>query len=145
MSGFEQQQHRRQSVYGASRNGSPHGGSSTSSHNPNDISSELRVGTRVQVQGKAGTVRFAGTTSFQTGKWIGIELDESQGKNSGVVQGKRYFECRTNHGVFVRPSQVRIMPNQNSGSEVRYKVVDIIMPNNHIGRHRSSFTTLRGW
>ncbi|OAD70350.1 hypothetical protein PHYBLDRAFT_95687, partial [Phycomyces blakesleeanus NRRL 1555(-)] len=66
----------------------------------------LRVGTRVQVQGKAGTVRFAGTTSFQTGKWIGIELDESQGKNSGVVQGKRYFECRTNHGVFVRPSQV---------------------------------------
>lgn len=70
-------------------------------------SSELKVDARVEVQGKSGTVRFVGTTSFQTGKWVGIELDTPNGKNSGVVQGKRYFECRTNHGVFVRPSQVK--------------------------------------
>lgn len=72
-----------------------------------DTSSELTVDTRVEVQGKPGTVRFVGTTSFQTGKWVGIELDAPNGKNSGVVQGKRYFECRANHGVFVRPSQVK--------------------------------------
>jgi dynactin 1 len=72
-----------------------------------DMSSELAVDARVEVQGKPGTVRFVGTTSFQTGKWVGIELDASTGKNSGVVQGKRYFECRANHGVFVRPSQVK--------------------------------------
>lgn len=73
------------------------------------MSSELKAGARAQVQGKIGTIRFVGTTSFQTGKWVGIELDEAQGKNSGVVQGKRYFECRTNHGVFVRPSQVKVI------------------------------------
>jgi dynactin 1 len=95
MSGFDPQ--RRRSIIGSSsRNASP-----------NDISLELKVGGRVQVQGKVGTIRFVGTTSFQTGKWIGIELDDNQGKNSGVVQGKRYFDCKTNHGVFVRPSQVK--------------------------------------
>ncbi|ORX62149.1 hypothetical protein DM01DRAFT_1379982 [Hesseltinella vesiculosa] len=72
------------------------------------------IGTRVLVQGKLGTIRYVGTTSFQTGKWIGIELDEPLGKNSGVVQGKRYFECRMNHGVFVRPSQVRDIPMSTS-------------------------------
>ncbi|KAF9969265.1 hypothetical protein BGZ65_012103, partial [Modicella reniformis] len=46
-------------------------------------------------------------TSFATGRWVGVELDEPKGKNSGVVEGKRYFECRTNHGVFVRNSQAR--------------------------------------
>ncbi|KAI8984001.1 CAP Gly-rich domain-containing protein, partial [Mycotypha africana] len=55
-----------------------------------------------------GTVRFCGPTSFQTGKWVGIELDEAVGKNSGVVQGKRYFDCKVNHGVFVRPTNVKL-------------------------------------
>ncbi|KAL1934362.1 hypothetical protein VTP01DRAFT_6544 [Rhizomucor pusillus] len=77
---------------------------------------DLRIGARVQVQGKIGTIRYAGTTSFQTGKWIGIELDEPTGKNSGVVQGKRYFDCRLNHGVFVRPSQVKLLPSTPSTS-----------------------------
>ncbi|KAI8375955.1 CAP Gly-rich domain-containing protein [Radiomyces spectabilis] len=101
--------HRRQSTAGSSYNGS-------------ELSSELKVGARVQVQGKSGTIRYAGTTSFQTGKWIGIELDDAQGKNSGVVQGKRYFDCKANHGVFVRPSQVRPIPSDpvHSSSEVNF-------------------------
>lgn len=96
MSNFENRQ-RLSSSFGPSRN------------NNNDISAELKVGARAQTQGKVGTIRFVGTTSFQTGKWVGIELDEPQGKNSGVVQGKRYFDCRLNHGVFVRPSQVKVI------------------------------------
>ncbi|KAI9359377.1 CAP Gly-rich domain-containing protein, partial [Pilaira anomala] len=55
-----------------------------------------------------GTVRFVGNTSFQTGKWVGVELDEAAGKNSGVVQGKRYFDCKNNHGVFVRPASIKL-------------------------------------
>lgn len=78
-----------------------------------DAPSELKVDARVEVQGKSGTVRFVGTTSFQTGKWVGIELDTPNGKNSGVVQGKRYFECKTNHGVFVRPSQVKLLSTED--------------------------------
>lgn len=68
------------------------------------------VGSRVVVNSElSGTIRFVGTTSFQTGKWVGVELDEPLGKNSGVVQGKRYFDCKSNHGVFVRPTNVKLI------------------------------------
>ncbi|KAK0564041.1 hypothetical protein OC861_004501 [Tilletia horrida] len=53
-----------------------------------------------------GEVVFVGQTSFAPGLWVGVVLDEANGKNNGVVQGKRYFECSDGHGVFVRPSQV---------------------------------------
>jgi len=41
-----------------------------------------------------------------TGKWIGVALDEAKGKNNGTVQGKHYFTCEENHGVFLRQTQV---------------------------------------
>lgn len=41
------------------------------------------------------------------GKWIGVILDEEKGKNNGTVQGKTYFSCDPNHGIFVRQSQVK--------------------------------------
>ena len=72
------------------------------------VRDDFAIGSRVVVNDLLGTVRFFGNTSFQTGKWVGIELDEPQGKNSGIVQGKRYFECKPNHGVFVRPANVKI-------------------------------------
>ena len=40
------------------------------------------------------------------GKWTGVALDDAKGKNNGTVQGKRYFTCEENHGIFVRQSQV---------------------------------------
>lgn len=40
------------------------------------------------------------------GKWIGVILDDEKGKNNGTVQGKTYFTCNPNHGIFVRQSQV---------------------------------------
>ena len=42
------------------------------------------------------------------GKWIGVALDEAKGKNNGIVQGKKYFSCPDNHGIFVRQSQVHV-------------------------------------
>lgn len=67
----------------------------------------LGIGARVRVKGIDGTVKYLGNTEFATGKWVGVELDTPEGKNSGSVQDKQYFECKPNHGLFVRQSQVR--------------------------------------
>ena len=50
----------------------------------------IKPGTRVNVKDKGlhGTVRFFGNTDFAPGKWVGVELDEQQGKNNGIVKGK---------------------------------------------------------
>lgn len=71
---------------------------------------KFKVGTRVELVGKnvAGTVAFIGSTQFSTGKWIGVILDEPKGKNNGTVQGKRYFTCEEDHGIFVRPTQLKL-------------------------------------
>ena len=49
-----------------------------------------------------------GTTDFAPGKWIGVELFDPRGKNSGLVNGKEYFKCADNHGLFLRVGQVQV-------------------------------------
>uniref|UniRef100_A0A3Q3LET8 Dynactin subunit 1 n=1 Tax=Mastacembelus armatus TaxID=205130 RepID=A0A3Q3LET8_9TELE len=70
---------------------------------------------KIEVTGKGqrGTVAYIGATLFASGKWVGVILDEPKGKNDGTVQGKRYFTCEENHGIFVRQSQVS---HRNLGS-----------------------------
>uniref|UniRef100_A0A674JD62 Dynactin subunit 1 n=1 Tax=Terrapene triunguis TaxID=2587831 RepID=A0A674JD62_9SAUR len=70
----------------------------------------LKVGSRVEVIGKGhrGTVAYVGATLFATGKWVGVILDDAKGKNDGIVQGRKYFTCEENHGIFVRQSQIQI-------------------------------------
>ena len=72
------------------------------------MDSSLAVGNRVATTNGTGTVKFVGTTSFATGKWVGVELDTPTGKHNGTVQGKSYFTCRDGHGVFVRPTAAKI-------------------------------------
>ncbi|KOS20414.1 Dynactin [Escovopsis weberi] len=59
--------------------------------------------------GRKAIVRFAGTTHFQVGEWIGVELEERTGKNDGSVQGERYFDCRPGFGMFVKPMMATII------------------------------------
>ena len=59
------------------------------------------------VQGLKGVVRFRGSTSFSSGKWVGIELYEKNGKNDGSVHGVKYFTCQANYGIFVKPSAIK--------------------------------------
>ncbi|XP_061106971.1 dynactin subunit 1-like isoform X1 [Conger conger] len=76
----------------------------------------IKVGSQVEVIGKGqrGSVAYIGTTVFATGKWVGVILDEPKGKNDGTVQGKRYFTCEENHGIFLRQSQIQLT---NDGAE----------------------------
>uniref|UniRef100_A0A3B3R703 Dynactin subunit 1 n=1 Tax=Paramormyrops kingsleyae TaxID=1676925 RepID=A0A3B3R703_9TELE len=71
----------------------------------------VKVGSLVEVIGKGhrGTVAYIGATLFATGKWVGVILDDPKGKNDGTVQGKRYFTCEENHGIFVRQSQIQLV------------------------------------
>ena len=72
---------------------------------------EFAIGTVVEVPAGRGVVRFCGTTAFNpVGTWVGIELDAPRGKNDGTVNGVEYFKCTYLHGMFVRPSQVKVVP-----------------------------------
>lgn len=60
--------------------------------------------------GRLATVRFFGQTLFAPGTWVGVELGDASGKNDGVVQGERYFDCPPMHGMFLRPIAVKPAP-----------------------------------
>lgn len=53
----------------------------------------LRVGQRVELTGKnvRGEIAYVGVTTFATGKWVGVILDEPSGKNNGSIKGTSYF------------------------------------------------------
>eukprot|EP00049_Salpingoeca_infusionum_P006334 m.105252 g.105252 ORF g.105252 m.105252 type:complete len:602 (+) comp13276_c0_seq1:229-2034(+) len=82
----------------------------------------FQPGSRVIFTNKhPGTVRYFGTVSFRTGLWVGVELDESVGKNDGSVHGVRYFKCASGHGVFAQPEKFCARPNVSVGSKVVLK------------------------
>ena len=55
---------------------------------------------------QSGVIRFIGETEFARGEWIGVELDNNNGKNDGSVNGMKYFTCEDKHGLFVRRTAV---------------------------------------
>lgn len=59
---------------------------------------------------KTGTLRYLGPTDFAKGEWAGVELDAAIGKNDGSVDGKRYFQCDANFGLFAPIHKVTKSP-----------------------------------
>lgn len=62
---------------------------------PVKVEKSLKTGQKVDVckdnNKFRGTVAYVGTTLFSPGKWIGVILEEKEGKNNGTVMGKTYF------------------------------------------------------
>lgn len=72
--------------------------------------SDFQVGQTVQLSdGRLAKIKFTGSTHFAAGDWLGVELDDPNGKNDGAVQGQRYFDCEPAHGMFVRPSVATVL------------------------------------
>ncbi|XP_034967382.1 CAP-Gly domain-containing linker protein 4 [Zootoca vivipara] len=69
---------------------------------------KLHEGSQVLLSSSSemGIIRYIGPTDFAPGIWLGLELRSAKGKNDGSVGDKRYFTCKPNYGVLVRPSRV---------------------------------------
>ena len=49
-----------------------------------------------------GVVKYVGRADFGPGIWLGLELRLPKGKHDGLVEGRRYFTCKPNHGIMIR-------------------------------------------
>lgn len=82
---------------------------------------EVQVGDLVNVPGSMyGTVRYLGTVAGKPGKFAGIELAAEharRGKNSGDVDGKKYFATSlAGSGIFVPMNNNKYVSKRSSGS-----------------------------
>ena len=81
----------------------------------------MNVGDRVSVGAKGeGVIRYVGMVeNLPLGYWIGIELDELEGKHNGTVKGTKLFECKPGYGLCVRPKRVEYVNDEEKANVLR--------------------------
>eukprot|EP01083_Nonionella_stella_P023070 63781_1 len=74
---------------------------------------------------KQGYIRYVGPLigSKYSGIYYGIQLDQSDGKNNGTLDGNKYFECRKNHGLFTKRSKIKKVVIKHKSSEYNMQLV----------------------
>mmetsp|Transcript_23707 Transcript_23707/g.29428 ORF Transcript_23707/g.29428 Transcript_23707/m.29428 type:complete len:91 (+) Transcript_23707:11-283(+) len=78
----------------------------------------FHVGDRVTLipfrhKGKLATVKYFGQIGRKFGTWVGLELDEPTGEMNGDVNGEQLFECKPNHGLVLRNTQVKLTDGES--------------------------------
>ncbi|KAJ3425053.1 guanine nucleotide exchange factor [Anaeramoeba flamelloides] len=73
----------------------------------------LKIGQKCVFDGTTGTIKFIGKTKFASGDWVGVELEKPVGRNSGIINQVKYFECTKKCGIFVRPSIILYQKKKN--------------------------------
>eukprot|EP00462_Mataza_sp_D1_P016665 CAMPEP_0175157222 /NCGR_PEP_ID=MMETSP0087-20121206/22076_1 /TAXON_ID=136419 /ORGANISM="Unknown Unknown, Strain D1" /LENGTH=349 /DNA_ID=CAMNT_0016444795 /DNA_START=146 /DNA_END=1195 /DNA_ORIENTATION=- len=75
-----------------------------------DFEKEAVVGRRIKLQtnkgSREGVIRYRGAVHFAMGDFIGVELDDAVGNHNGEHNGRTYFNCGTNRGLFSRIANV---------------------------------------
>lgn len=57
--------------------------------------SKLAVGTRIDVAGHKGTIKYMGEVVNTKGEWLGIDWDDpDRGKHDGTHMDVHYFKAR---------------------------------------------------
>ncbi|KAG0148915.1 hypothetical protein CROQUDRAFT_691464 [Cronartium quercuum f. sp. fusiforme G11] len=74
------------------------------------LNARCKISSLTHESASRGVIRFVGPVEFNKNHriWIGVELDEPNGKNDGSVSGVRYFTCQPSHGTFIQPERVEV-------------------------------------
>ena len=77
------------------------------------------VGTVVSLtNGYHGTIKYIGKMRSRRGKWYGIKLTSENGICDGMDNGRYYFICKENYGMFVKKKQIKaILSNTKSAKQ----------------------------
>lgn len=108
----------------------------------------LEIGSAVTVHttanpGQKGVIKYWGPIVGATGPWLGVELDTPTGKNSGSSGGQAYFDCRPNHGIFLKPNQVKLIEVTEEEAKRRIKPKAAIASGSMIGSGLKSLGSKR--
>ena len=99
----------------------------------------LKVGNKVKIKTKGdGLIKFIGTTHFSNGKTVyGIELNSAVGTGDGSKDGKQYFLCKPQHGIFCQQTHIESVYDQSQNSsaftDLNLKVASKIVLKNDKG------------
>merc|ERR1712228_1134105 len=61
---------------------------------------------------------MGGCVHFAQGLFVGVELDEGNGKHDGSYKGKRYFTAKEKHGVLVKQHRVELLDIEQKGDDL---------------------------
>eukprot|EP01083_Nonionella_stella_P289742 985980_1 len=56
--------------------------------------------------GREGKIKFIGTLGFQSDTWCGLILSTPTGTHNGIVKNRKYWNCKSNHGTFVKRNHI---------------------------------------